>query len=162
VNYVNMSMDGKPIRASSTSATSVRRAANGKQILTYCSPDVYLGVPRRSIATTATAPSPTSRRSRAFATSPQGRKPQSKADRGSLEGVSASCCPISTTMAISTSSVANDSTENFLFMNEGGPALHEEQGDEQRRAVRRSGQDRGLHGHDFADVDGDGDFDLIA
>ena len=60
--------------------------------------------------------------------------------------------------------VANDSTPNFLWRNEGGTGgefRFTEVAHECNVAVDGSGLSTGAMGTDFGDVDGDGDFDLI-
>jgi hypothetical protein len=162
VNYVNMSMDGKPIRGIEHFGNKLCGVPrNGKQIPTYCSPDVYLGIPstldRNNGDGTFTD---VSEESGIHNVSPKVNKPQKKRieDRSKGLGIVLSDLDDDGLMDIF---IANDSTENFLFMNKGNLRF-EEQGDERGVAYDGQGKTEACMGTDFADVNGDGNFDLIA
>jgi hypothetical protein len=162
VNYVNMSMDGKPILGLEHFGNKKCGVPkNGKQILTYCSPDVYLGLPsmlyRNDGGGTFTD---VSEESGIRNVSPKVAKPQKKRieDRSKGLGIVLSDIDDDGDLDIF---IANDSTENFLFLNQGN--LHfEEVGDERGVAYNAQGKTQACMGTDFADVNGDGLFDLIA
>ncbi|MFO0981835.1 MAG: CRTAC1 family protein [Planctomycetota bacterium] len=161
VDYVNMAMDAKPIRGIEHQGNEVCGIdKGGKRVLMYCHPDVYLGVPSTLYRNDGNGTfTDVSDASGIRDVSPHLNKPRDKKIQDRSKGLGIVMCDFDDDGDLDIF-IANDSTENFLFLNQGNMHFLEA-GDDRGIAYNGLGRTEACMGTDIADVDGDGDFDVI-